>query len=48
MGVRRCAACGKDPADGYASVWQGGQEHWYCHADEGESCYVAVALFEEE
>lgn len=41
-GGRPCHRCGKDPADGYASVWTAAEgERWYCHGDddEGASCY---------
>lgn len=41
MSRRICVVCGKDPAEGYASVYRDGKEQWYCHPDEGESCYVA-------
>lgn len=35
-----CAACGKDPAEGYASRWTAETgTQWLCHPDEGESCY---------
>jgi hypothetical protein len=40
MSKRKCVACGLDPAAGYASVWRDGHEDWYCHPDEGPSCYV--------
>jgi hypothetical protein len=39
---RKCAVCGKDPAEGFASIWWGGKEIWYCHPDDGPSCYVAA------
>lgn len=42
MSARKCAVCAKDPAKGFASVWWGGREVWYCHPDEGASCFVAV------
>lgn len=37
---RPCARCGANPALGYASVSFGGVELWYCHPDEGTSCYA--------
>lgn len=37
--ARSCARCGKTPPDGFASVWWGGREVFYCHPDEGEDCY---------
>jgi hypothetical protein len=40
MSKRKCVVCGKDPAEGYASIWHDGKEDWYCHPDEGPSCYV--------
>lgn len=40
-GDRRCALCLRDPAAGFASVTQAGQEMPLCHPDvEGErDCY---------
>ena len=38
---RICGACGK-PAQGFASVWANGREVWFCHPDEGPSCYVGL------
>lgn len=37
---RKCIYCGKDPAAGYAMVYDG-TEKWYCHGDEDETptCY---------
>lgn len=40
MSKRKCVVCGKDPAEGYASIWHNGREDWYCHPDDGPSCYV--------
>ncbi|MEW1705933.1 hypothetical protein AB0230_01720 [Microbacterium sp. NPDC089190] len=40
MSKRKCVSCGKDPAEGFASVYRDGKEQWYCHPDDGESCYV--------
>lgn len=36
---RKCGSCGAVPAAGHASVTAGGKETWYCHPDEGVSCY---------
>ena len=47
MSKRKCARCGKDPADGFASIYQDGEEQWFCHDDEGESCYIAESLDDE-
>jgi hypothetical protein len=33
-----CAACGHDPACGFASVSIGDDERWYCHDDDCD-CY---------
>lgn len=41
MSARKCVTCGKDPAEGFASVYQDGAERWYCHGDDGPSCYTA-------
>lgn len=48
---RPCAACGKNPAEGFASVWTAVEgEKWYCHGgDWGEglptfTCYQAQSL----
>lgn len=43
MSDRTCARCGKSPADGFASIWTAETgERWYCHGDDGLSCYVAT------
>lgn len=40
MTKRKCYLCGKDPAEGYASISRGGEEKWYCHGDDDDlSCY---------
>lgn len=39
---RICGACNKQ-AEGFASIWANGREVWFCHPDEGPSCYVAVS-----
>lgn len=36
---RKCGACGAVPAAGHASTHAAGVETWYCHPDEGVSCY---------
>lgn len=39
-GLGPCAACGHDPACGYASIAQGdGPERWFCHTED-HSCYM--------
>jgi len=48
MSKRKCVVCGKDPAEGYASIWHNGREDWYCHPDDGPSCYVARPAGEEQ
>lgn len=40
-----CAACGKNPAEGYASIYLDGVERWYCHPDEGPSCYERAEVW---
>lgn len=44
VGLGPCAACGRSPALGFASVYSGGVERWYCHPDDGPSCYAKVRL----
>lgn len=42
---RPCYRCGKNPAEGFASIWtQATGERWYCHGDDDESptCYEAA------
>lgn len=41
MSKRKCARCGQDPAEGYASFWtQATGKVWLCHGDENmcENC----------
>lgn len=39
-GLGPCAACGHDPACGYASTWnERDGERWFCH-DDDHSCYA--------
>jgi hypothetical protein len=33
-----CGLCGRRPAEGFASIG----DHWYCHPDNGPSCYVQM------
>jgi hypothetical protein len=45
MSRRICYLCG-EPAKGYASVWSSEYgERFYCHGDEGESCYVEATVW---
>jgi hypothetical protein len=41
--ARKCHYCGKEPADGFASVWSAATgERWYCHGDDTDeplTCY---------
>lgn len=37
-----CGACDHDPACGFASIYQGGVETWYCH-DDDHTCYAGSA-----
>lgn len=41
---RPCFRCGKNPAEGFASVWTAATgERWYCHGDDDDpSCYEAA------
>lgn len=42
MSKRKCYRCGKDPAEGFASIWTAATgKLWYCHGDDDESptCY---------
>jgi hypothetical protein len=41
MSKRKCGRCGKDPAEGFASIWSiDTGEVYYCHGDDEEtSCY---------
>lgn len=41
MTKRKCGACGRDPAAGFACVTYKGETTFYCHGDEDESptCY---------
>ena len=42
---RPCYRCGKNPAEGFASVWTAATgERWYCHGDDDESptCYESA------
>lgn len=43
---RPCYLCGKNPAEGFASVWtRDGGERRFCHGDEQElSCYEAQSI----
>lgn len=38
-----CAFCGRKPAEGFASVTQGGKTLWFCHGDDADpnelTCY---------
>jgi hypothetical protein len=45
MSARKCVICGRDPAEGFASIWHNGREDWYCHGDDDTdvSCYVVAA-----
>lgn len=37
---RRCGRCGKDLAEGFASVWtRDTGEVFYCRGDDSPSCY---------
>lgn len=36
MSARKCGACGKDPAAGFASV----NGVFFCHEDDGTTCYM--------
>lgn len=38
----QCAACGKDPAEGFAQI----NDDWYCHPDEGPSCFQARTILQ--
>ena len=40
---RTCSVCG-EPANGFASIYYRGVEHWYCHPDDGPSCYVSASI----
>lgn len=46
MSKRKCYLCGKDPAEGFASIWtRETGERFYCHGDEQElSCYEATSI----
>lgn len=41
-----CYRCGKNPAEGYASIWtpEHGQR-WFCHGDDDDdpTCYMAAS-----
>lgn len=40
MSKRKCIRCGKDPAEGFASIWTAEKgEQFYCHGDDAVSCY---------
>lgn len=40
-----CVICGANPARGYASRWTAERgEEWFCHPDEGPSCYALDEL----
>ena len=40
MSKRKCVVCGKDPAEGYASI----NDEFYCHGDTLETtCYMAAS-----
>jgi hypothetical protein len=42
---RPCYRCGKNPAEGFASVWTAKDgERWYCHGDDDEdpTCYMTA------
>lgn len=43
---RPCYRCGKDPAEGYASVWTAVEgERWYCHGDDDDvTCYMRTQM----
>ena len=43
---RKCGICGKNPAEGLASIEEGGVETYYCHGDEQDdlTCYQIVQL----
>jgi hypothetical protein len=39
-GPERCGLCGRDPALGFGSVWDGDEQVWLCHPDDFEKdCY---------
>jgi hypothetical protein len=46
MSKRKCGLCGRDPAEGHASVTVGDKETWYCHGDDDASltCYERAQL----
>lgn len=37
-GLGPCARCGTNPSRGWSQIG----DNWYCHPDEGQSCYVAA------
>lgn len=40
MSNRKCGRCGKDPAEGNASIWTDKGRVHYCHGDDDAvSCY---------
>ena len=48
MSKRKCVACGKDPAEGFASIWtQATGERFFCHGDDDDvSCYMTASWAE--
>lgn len=36
--------CGKNPAEGYASIYKDGVEKWYCHGDDDFTCYERKSI----
>lgn len=46
MTERVCVLCG-EPARGFASIWLHGKESWFCHPDEGPSCYQGAPQAED-
>lgn len=38
-GSEVCGWCGRDPAEGYATIWTEASESRYCHLGPSPTCY---------